>query len=45
MLEAAGVSLIPGTGFGDNTKGYVRMSLTQPADVLEVALGRIAKII
>jgi arginine:pyruvate transaminase len=45
MLEAAGVSLIPGAGFGDNTKGYVRMSLTQPADVLEVALGRIAKII
>ena len=45
MLEAAGVSLIPGAGFGDNTKGYVRMSLTQPADVLEVALGRIAKMI
>jgi arginine:pyruvate transaminase len=45
MLEKAGVSSIPGVGFGGNTKDYVRMSLTQPKRVLETAFGRIAKVI
>ena len=45
ILDHAGVSLIPGAGFGDNTKGYVRMSLTQPREVLGEAFSRIAKVI
>ena len=45
MLGEAGISLIPGAGFGSNTSDYVRMSLTQPQQVLESALDRIAKII
>lgn len=45
MLEEAGVSSIPGVGFGDNTTDYVRMSLTQPKDILEIALNRVAKVI
>ena len=45
LLEQAGVSTIPGSGFGANTKDYVRLSLTQSKDVLVDALGRIARVI
>lgn len=43
LLDEAGISVIPGSGFGSNTKNYVRFSLTQPLEVLEEAFDRIEK--
>lgn len=41
LLDNAGVSVIPGSGFGSNTKSYARFSLTQPLEVLKTAFDRI----
>jgi arginine:pyruvate transaminase len=43
LLDAEGVSLIPGRGFGRNAAGYVRLSLTQTIEVVEDALQRIER--
>ncbi|MGC9357920.1 MAG: aminotransferase class I/II-fold pyridoxal phosphate-dependent enzyme [Anaerolineae bacterium] len=40
LLEEAGVSLPPGTAFGPNGEGYVRISLVQPEARLEEAMER-----
>jgi arginine:pyruvate transaminase len=41
LLDVAGISTIPGVGFGATTRSYVRVSLTQPVEVLEEACDRI----
>jgi len=40
LLDAAGVSLSPGTAFGSQGEGYVRISLVQPVARLEEAMAR-----
>ena len=40
FLDKAGVLVFPGTGFGDNWGNYMRMTLLQPKEVLEQAVGR-----
>lgn len=45
LLDEAGVSVIPGSGFGRNTRDYVRLSLTQPRGVLAAALDRIERVL
>lgn len=41
LLEEQGVSILPGAGFGDNTQGFVRLSLTLAVDELSTALDRL----
>jgi LL-diaminopimelate aminotransferase len=42
LLEDAHVSLTPGTFFGTNGEGFVRISVTEPLEVLDEAMQRIA---
>jgi len=44
ILNETLVSLTPGTIFGDNGEGYVRISLTAPAERLNEAMLRMAKL-
>jgi len=41
LLKKAGVVMTPGSGFGKYGEGYVRLSITQPIEILERALERI----
>ncbi|MCV6604696.1 MAG: pyridoxal phosphate-dependent aminotransferase, partial [Porticoccaceae bacterium] len=41
LLEAQKVSVLPGIGFGEVTRNFVRISLAQPIEVLRPALDRI----
>lgn len=43
LLEATGVVVAPGAGFGPGGEGYVRMALVQPAARLAEAAARIAR--
>jgi len=43
VLDAAGVIVAPGTGYGPSGEGYVRLSLTVADERLAEALGRIEK--
>lgn len=43
LLDAAGVFVAPGNGYGANGEGYVRISLTVSDDRLEEAMVRIAR--
>lgn len=43
LLEQTGVSLTPGSVFGQAGEGYVRLSLTSPDSDLELALDRMGK--
>ncbi|WP_022704017.1 pyridoxal phosphate-dependent aminotransferase [Pseudorhodobacter ferrugineus] len=43
LLEQAGVAVMPGASFGEALRSWLRLSLTQPDDVIEVACGRIAE--
>jgi arginine:pyruvate transaminase len=45
LLDEAGVSVIPGAGFGSNTRDYVRLGLTQPINILSDAFDRMDKIL
>lgn len=45
LMEQAGVILTPGVGFGAAGDGYVRFTLTAPAERLEEAAERIAKVL
>ena len=45
LLKDARILLFPGTGFGENWGGYLRISLLQPVDVLREALERMRPII
>ena len=44
LLDEAGLSTIPGRGFGPSAATYVRVSLTHPIEVLEDVFDRMAKI-
>ncbi len=41
VLEATGVSLTPGTAFGQNGEGYFRVALTAPLERLREAMDRL----
>ncbi len=41
MLKEANVSVAPGTVFGSNGEGFVRISITQPKDVIARAMERL----
>ncbi|HEY9887519.1 MAG TPA: LL-diaminopimelate aminotransferase [Candidatus Obscuribacterales bacterium] len=41
LVEATGVALAPGRGFGKHGEGYVRVALVQPPTVLEAAVKKI----
>jgi len=41
FIKGAGIVCTPGVGFGENSEGYIRMSLTIPGERLEEALARI----
>jgi aspartate/methionine/tyrosine aminotransferase len=41
LLEATGVCLTPGRGFGPSGEGWVRLALVHPAELLEAAAARI----
>jgi aspartate/methionine/tyrosine aminotransferase len=41
LVEATGVALAPGRGFGKHGEGYVRVALVQPPKVLETAVQEI----
>jgi arginine:pyruvate transaminase len=42
LLNEEKVAVMPGSSFGAQAAGFLRISLTVPEDVLEVAMGRIA---
>jgi LL-diaminopimelate aminotransferase len=41
VLRKTGVSFVPGSWFGENGEGWVRISLTQPEEKLKEAFQRI----
>ncbi|MBM2842616.1 MAG: aspartate/tyrosine/aromatic aminotransferase, partial [Anaerolineales bacterium] len=41
ILRQAGVALLPGTAFGENGEGYLRLSYATSMENLEEALGRV----
>jgi len=41
LLEATGVALTPGSGFGGGGEGWVRLALVQPCEQLEAGAARI----
>ena len=43
ILEEAHVSLVPGTVFGENGQGYVRLSFTEPQERIAEAMQRIVQ--
>jgi aspartate/methionine/tyrosine aminotransferase len=43
LLEATGVCLTPGNGFGPGGEGHVRLALVHPSEVLERAGQRIGQ--
>jgi len=45
LLEAQRVSVLPGAGFGESTRDYVRLSLAQPLPYLEEAMNRIERFV
>lgn len=42
LLDAAGIFVAPGNGYGERGEGYVRLSLTVPDDRLAEAMDRLA---
>lgn len=45
LLAEGQVMMYPGTIYGDHTDDFVRMSMTQPVDRIEVAMQRMAKVV
>jgi arginine:pyruvate transaminase len=45
LLEAEGVSTVPGRGFGPSGEGFVRITLAQPLPVLNKAFERIQRFV
>lgn len=43
MLDEAGIILTPGTAFGQQGEGYIRISLTHPVERLHEAVLRMKK--
>ena len=44
LLEKVGVSVAPGSFFGENGEGYIRISLTSPEPRIAEAIDRISKV-
>ncbi|MFP6836524.1 MAG: pyridoxal phosphate-dependent aminotransferase [Pseudomonadales bacterium] len=44
LLDEAGISTVPGRGFGPSAQTYIRVSLTQPAEILGPAFDRMATV-
>jgi arginine:pyruvate transaminase len=44
LLDEAGISTVPGRGFGPSAQIYIRVSLTQPAEILGPAFDRMATV-
>jgi LL-diaminopimelate aminotransferase len=44
LLQEARVAVSPGTGFGPNGEGYIRLCLTYPEDKIKQAMERIASV-
>jgi aspartate/methionine/tyrosine aminotransferase len=42
LVEATGVAVSPGAGFGKSGEGYVRFALVHEPAILETAVARIA---
>ena len=45
LIQEVGVATVPGTAFGENGEGYLRLSYAKPIDQLEEACNRIEKAI
>ena len=45
ILQESGVVLFPGAGMGAGGEGFFRVALTQPAERLEEAAGRVAQVL
>lgn len=43
LVDATGVVVTPGRGYGESGEGYIRISLTTPDDRLEEAMDRLAR--
>ena len=43
LVEATGVAVSPGAGFGKSGEGYVRFALVHPSKILETAVDRMAQ--
>ena len=43
LLEQAGVSITPGTAFGDHGEGYVRISLGMATERIQEAMDRMQR--
>ena len=43
LLDHGGVSVLPGSAFGETTRGFVRLSLTHPVHVMSKAFDRIER--
>src|SRR5699024_869256 len=44
VIRQVGVVMVPGSIFGDNGAGYVRLALVQDVDKLQLAINRLGKI-
>jgi arginine:pyruvate transaminase len=44
LLREEKVAVMPGTSFGDQAAGFLRVSLTMPDEVVETAMNRIASL-
>lgn len=44
LLDEAGISTVPGRGFGPSATAYIRVSLTQPVEILGGAFDRMAEV-
>lgn len=45
MVKEAGVTIAPGTGFGEYGEGYVRFALVEPEERLKIAVERIKRLL
>jgi arginine:pyruvate transaminase len=44
LLDTAGISTVPGRGFGPSAASFIRVSLTQPPEILDAAFDQMAKV-
>ena len=45
LLDSENVAVMPGSSFGDAAAGHIRISLTQPEDILREAAGRLRRFV
>jgi LL-diaminopimelate aminotransferase len=44
LLDQCGILVVPGSGYGPNGEGYVRMAITLPKERIAEAIGRLRKV-